>query len=138
MKYTKNYQLNQWDAADRVLREDFNRDNEKIDAAITALRSACPRNKLAEITTDTEATQIDMDLSAYDLARYQQLNLYLPCGDGSNVTQIQLRCNGLTEGYAIHHDNGNGPYTCDYLCLVDYLNKSAPPATATSACIPAA
>lgn len=50
----------------------------------------------------------------------------LPCGDGSNVTQIQLRCNGLTEGYAIHHDNGNGPYTCDYLCLVDYLNKSAP------------
>ena len=51
----------------------------------------------------------------------------LPCGDGSNVTQIQLRCNGLTEGYAIHHDNGNGPYTCDYLCLVDYLNKSAPP-----------
>ena len=62
----------------------------------------------------------------------------LPCGDGSNVTQIQLRCNGLTEGYAIHHDNGNGPYTCDYLCLVDYLNKSAPPATATSACIPAA
>ena len=68
MKYTEHYQLNQWDAADRVLREDFNRDNEKIDAAITALRSACPRNKLAEITTDTEATQIDTDLSAYDLA----------------------------------------------------------------------
>ena len=67
MKYTEHYQLNQWDAADRVLREDFNRDNKKIDAAITALRSACPRNKLAEITTDTEATQIDTDLSAYDL-----------------------------------------------------------------------
>ena len=34
MKYTKNYQLNQWDAADRVLREDFNRDNQKIDTAL--------------------------------------------------------------------------------------------------------
>ena len=68
MKYTEHYQLKQWYAADRVLREDFNRDNEKIDAAITALRSACPRNKPAEITTDTEATQIDTDLSAYDLA----------------------------------------------------------------------
>ena len=54
MKYTEHYQLKQWYAADRVLREDFNRDNEKIDAAITALRSACPRNKLAEITTDTK------------------------------------------------------------------------------------
>ncbi|MDY4037497.1 MAG: hypothetical protein SOZ14_09700 [Candidatus Pseudoscilispira sp.] len=29
MKYTKHYQLKQWDSADRVLREDFNRDNEK-------------------------------------------------------------------------------------------------------------
>ena len=36
MKYTKNYQLNQWDAADRVLREDFNRDNAAIEAALPA------------------------------------------------------------------------------------------------------
>ena len=127
MKYTKNYQLNQWDAADRVLREDFNTDNRKVDTALAAVQAACPWSKLAEITTDTETTQIDMDLSAYDLTRYQQLNLYLSCGDGSNATQLQLRCNGLTEGYAIHHDNGNDPYTCDYLCLVDYLNKSDAP-----------
>ena len=111
MKYTKNYQLNQWDAADRVLREDFNADNRKVDAALAAVQAACPWSKLAEITTDTETTQIDMDLSAYDLTRYQQLNLYLSCGNGSNATQLQLRCNGLTEGYAIHHDNGNDPYT---------------------------
>ena len=127
MKYTKNYQLNQWDAADRVLREDFNTDNRKVDTALAAVQAACPWSKLAEITTDTETTQIDMDLSAYDLTRYQQLNLYLSCGDGSNATQLQLRCNGLTEGYAIHHDNGNDPYTCDYLCLVDYMNKSDAP-----------
>ena len=36
MNYTENYQLNQWDAGDRVLREDFNADNAKIDAALKA------------------------------------------------------------------------------------------------------
>ena len=35
MNYTKNYQLNQWDAGDRVLREDFNEDNRKIDEALS-------------------------------------------------------------------------------------------------------
>ena len=34
MNYTQNYQLNQWDATDRVLRTDFNSDNQKIDAAL--------------------------------------------------------------------------------------------------------
>ena len=41
MNYTKNYQLNQWDAADRVLREDFNEDNRKIEEALnTAMITA--------------------------------------------------------------------------------------------------
>ena len=34
MDYTQNYQLNQWEASDRVLRIDFNSDNAKIDAAL--------------------------------------------------------------------------------------------------------
>ena len=34
MNYTKHYQLNQWDAADRVLREDFNADNRLLDEKI--------------------------------------------------------------------------------------------------------
>ena len=34
MTKTTNYQLNQWDATDRVLRTDFNEDNRKIDAAL--------------------------------------------------------------------------------------------------------
>ena len=31
---TTNYQLNQWEATDQVLRTDFNADNAKIDAAL--------------------------------------------------------------------------------------------------------
>ena len=34
MNYTKHYQLNQWDAVDRVLREDFNADNRLLDEKI--------------------------------------------------------------------------------------------------------
>lgn len=35
---TQHYGLNQWEAADQVLRTDFNADNAKIDAALRALR----------------------------------------------------------------------------------------------------
>ena len=34
MNYTENYQLNQWESTDRVLREDFNEDNRKIEEAL--------------------------------------------------------------------------------------------------------
>ena len=32
--HTEQYQLNQWEAADQVLRTDFNEDNAKIEAAL--------------------------------------------------------------------------------------------------------
>ena len=32
--YTANYQLNQWEGTDKVLREEFNQDNAKIDGAL--------------------------------------------------------------------------------------------------------
>ena len=34
---TTNYQLNQWEATDQILRTDFNADNAKVDAALKAL-----------------------------------------------------------------------------------------------------
>lgn len=37
--HTANYQLNQWEATDQVLRTDFNADNSKIDAALAALNT---------------------------------------------------------------------------------------------------
>ena len=36
MKKTTNYQLNQWEKTDRILMDDFNADNQKIDAALAA------------------------------------------------------------------------------------------------------
>lgn len=37
MNQTANYQLCQWEATDRILMEDFNSDNSKIDAALAGL-----------------------------------------------------------------------------------------------------
>ena len=36
MNYTENYQLNQWEETDRVLMDDFNADNQRIEAALAA------------------------------------------------------------------------------------------------------
>ena len=47
MTKTEHYQLNQWDAADRVLREDFNSDNQKIDAALAEILAAIPEPEIA-------------------------------------------------------------------------------------------
>ena len=37
MTQTTNYQLNQWAKSDRIMMDDFNTDNQKIDAAIKAV-----------------------------------------------------------------------------------------------------
>ena len=40
MRETSNYKLNQWDKTDRIEMEDFNEDNQKIDAALAAEKQA--------------------------------------------------------------------------------------------------
>ena len=53
---TTYYQLNQWDAADRVLRTDFNGDNAKIDAALHALSQKGALTQLKTFTTTAAVT----------------------------------------------------------------------------------
>ncbi|NLH00495.1 MAG: hypothetical protein GX488_01105 [Clostridiales bacterium] len=63
---TANLGLNQWVLSDPVLMEDFNADNLKIDAAV----SANPYVKLLSITTTADAQQVDLDVSLVDFSRY--------------------------------------------------------------------
>ena len=51
--HTPNFNLCQWEATDKVLRSDFNADNQKIDAALSAL----PRLILGTYTGDGKANQ---------------------------------------------------------------------------------
>jgi len=54
--YTPNYQLNQWEPDDRVLRTDFNADNLKIEAALTALSGKLGRMEIIKIQEPTAET----------------------------------------------------------------------------------
>lgn len=45
--HTTNYQLNQWEATDQVLRTDFNEDNAKLDAALKSQADAIAANTAA-------------------------------------------------------------------------------------------
>ena len=51
MKQTQNYQLNQWDKTDRIEMEDFNEDNQKIDAALAAEKQARENADAAQAET---------------------------------------------------------------------------------------
>lgn len=67
---TDHYGLNQWAAEDPVLREEFNRDNAKVDAAIQA---AAKWETLTSVTLTQAKSQIELDLSDLDLSRFLML-----------------------------------------------------------------
>ena len=115
MKKTENVQLNQWDPEDRILRTDFNADNEKIDAAIGGVQAAMRVVKLLDITTELAATQIDLDVSGIDLTAYHELWLYLYYGPDTETGYIQMRLNGLNEGYG----SSGSEYTYCYSASLD-------------------
>ena len=48
MTKTTNYQLNQWAKSDRLMMDDFNADNAKIDAALGAVGQSPSRHLLPQ------------------------------------------------------------------------------------------
>ena len=63
---TQYYGLNQWEAADQVLRTEFNADNQKIDGALKAMRdlivSPSVRNAVLEkLRSDINALSARVD-----------------------------------------------------------------------------
>ena len=82
MKKTTNYQLNQWAKSDRVMMDDFNADNAKIDAALKAnadaiaeTAAAFPLVKIKEVTLGADTAQWDIDVS--DINFYQYTRIFL-------------------------------------------------------------
>ena len=135
MKQTESYQLNQWEADDRIRREDFNRDNVKIEQGLVALREAVdaeqtaraqelavvqenmnarvdaiPLVKLAELKTEAAVQQMDLNVEQFSLDRYFQLILIpeiVVAGASSTGGSVMVRCNGLSEKVYAHGSNNN-------------------------------
>ena len=79
--YTTNYQLNQWEAGDQVLRTEFNRDNQKIDAALAGLAGQNEELEAALAATAAGAGNCQMELFTYTGTG--------TCGAG-NPTRVQF------------------------------------------------
>ena len=96
MRQTANYQLSQWDAEDRILREDFNRDNQKIDETMAALKARNYFEKLADVTTTQSCQQLDVDLSGVDFTQYDRLIIH-PMIKTDTVDAVFVRLNGRSD-----------------------------------------
>lgn len=116
MQKTENYQLCQWAASDRVLMEDFNGDNAKLEAALTGLAAADAAEQSARAAQDTALaqqlsqltasipvvklldqsvtsgqTRLDIDVSQIDFTQYAEV-LILPMLSAAAST-VYLTCN---------------------------------------------
>ena len=110
LNQTANYQLCQWDPTDRILMEDFNKDNGKIDTALKentdaiaaeaaaraeadeAVKAALPLVKILDFTTEAPAPQVD--LTVPDLTQYASVTL---CLEAAGCPDLALRVNGSTD-----------------------------------------
>ena len=110
MKKTTNYQLNQWDAADPIRREDFNADNAALDAALAAGAQALADYKSA----NDGAVAQKADQSAF--ADYRQSTdaalgaldtamAALAAGLGSGGQNARIACGSYTGTGTYGQDN---------------------------------
>lgn len=127
MRQTANYQLSQWDESDRILREDFNSDNQKIDAAIA---DANHTEKLLDITTREEAVQVELSLEQVEWEKYRDLILYVETrgvqasGD-QGYYNIYVTVDGLTSGYTLYEYGGgtNISGSITYIASAEFSSK---------------
>lgn len=82
MNYTGNYQLNQWEKTDRVLMDDFNADNAKLDAAlkanadaVTALANRSRFTKLREVNITVETTPLEISVADIDWSQWDKVHV---------------------------------------------------------------
>ena len=101
---TPNYRLSRWAGTDRILVEEFNSDNEKIDAAlksnadaitaeaaareaaVTALASKSRFTKLGEWSLPADSTTFEIPLTGIDWANWDKVHLDCGVKNGSTVT----------------------------------------------------
>ena len=128
MNQTANYGLNQWDEQDRILREDFNADNAKIEAALAALTKASAYEKLLSVTTTENQNEIALDLSGIDLTQFRKLELDIHLGsDGgtpdSYANTIRLRWDDETTHFASISYPGVLSESMALLCVHMFLGQ---------------
>ncbi|MEY8403921.1 hypothetical protein AALA54_11365 [Oscillospiraceae bacterium 44-34] len=119
MNRTQNYNLCQWEAADKVQRTDFNADNAKMDTAlggiadrVAALEAKQPV-ELRRIKLTGATKRITLSLSGIDVTQYDHLRLEFRDMELS-LGYLGAQVNGLTSGYVRMNTNGMSPSASEY------------------------
>lgn len=105
MQQTTNYQLNQWENTDRILRTDFNRDNAALDAALAKKLELTP---IREVVPSASANAIELDVSDIDFSQWRVV--IMETALVGNQYDILIRPNGGTTG-TYYHMKGTTPST---------------------------
>ncbi len=95
---TTNLGLHQWEKEDLFLMDEFNEDNQLLDAAVG--KSALL--KLETVTLTAAANKVAFDLSGYDLSSYSELRLHIDgtCGStGRRILYLSLNETAATGMY---------------------------------------
>ena len=94
MKKTSNYQLNQWEENDRILMEDFNADNSKIDAAVKGVSTTLSQ-QIATVETRLIGEAGRLDRAVNQLAEKSVFSLLTDTTTASDANQISLSLGGF-------------------------------------------
>ena len=111
--------LSQWVLTDPFRMDDFNQDNAKIDAAVSAI----PYEKLMDVTTSADAAQVDLNVSGIDFTKYAVVQLFgssvcLMADGSSNAptgAAINLKINGQSGNACTGSTSVNSDAAASYL-----------------------
>lgn len=111
MEYTENYHLNQWDATDRVLRTDFNSDNQKIDAALAEIKCQRSLTLLQEYKVTESGQEIEFPL---DIDWNEWKAVHIQCEAFTNedrtTVYVDLGSNTVLEAWGNQAEAEHAPY----------------------------
>lgn len=93
MNYTQTYALNQWEAEDRILREDFNADNAKLEVALGKKLQVYP---IRTVTTAEKSGSVEVDISDLNLDEWEFLVAELVPSSGNGMGTWWAKGTGLS------------------------------------------
>ena len=106
--HTTNYQLNLWEPGDSFLREEFNQNSQKLDAALGELAARTTYVPLLDITTSTQANQVDLDVSRIDFTAWRKVILTYEQESEPKYNDIVVRLNGNSNAVYCSYNASNG------------------------------
>lgn len=115
--YTEHFGLCQWEGTDQVLREEFNENNAKVEAALDAVNAQVSVKKLLEYVVEEAVTQFDVDVSSISFEEFGEIKVVAALQSGEDIL---MRLNGIAGkeygfGDYTSTGGGQGSYTNTYM-----------------------